>query len=243
MTNLFNTYLYEPILSILVYIYNNLAFHDLGVSVILLTVLIRVVLFPLFYKGAKDQSLMQRLQPHIKKIQLDHKDNREEQAKQLLSLYKEHKLNPFSGVFLLLIQLPILIALYQVFFKGISGGVFDNHGFLGLIDLGEKSLILTIVAAALQYVQGKLSLPPKSSGEENAIARSGRMMVMIGPILTLVILTNFPAALGLYWSVTTLFSLGQQIIINKKINIKEHGKTTRENTNNTENDGAHNKPH
>src|SRR3989344_4200053 len=102
MANLFNNFIYEPLLAVLVFIYQNIAFGDLGLSVILLTVFVRVVLFPVFWKSAKDQALMNRLQPHIKQIQLDHKDDREEQAKKLMALYKEHRLNPLSGFLLLL---------------------------------------------------------------------------------------------------------------------------------------------
>ncbi|MEK7086984.1 MAG: YidC/Oxa1 family membrane protein insertase, partial [Patescibacteria group bacterium] len=95
MTNLFNAVFYQPILSVLIFIYNNLAFHDLGLAIIFLTILVRIVLFPLFYKGAKDQALIQRLQPHIKKIQLDHKVDKAKQAQELMALYKEHRFNPF----------------------------------------------------------------------------------------------------------------------------------------------------
>ena len=112
MKTLYTTYLYQPILAVLVFIYNSVGFSDLGLSIIILTILVRIILFPIFYKSAKDQTLLQRLQPHIKKIQLDHKDNREVQAKALLSLYKEHKVNPFTGFALLLVQLPIFIVLF-----------------------------------------------------------------------------------------------------------------------------------
>jgi len=218
MANLFNTYLYEPILAVLVFIYQNLSFHDLGLAIIILTILVRVVLFPIFYKSAKDQSLMQGLQPHIKKIQKDHKDNKEKQAAALMALYRQNKVNPLSGLLLIIIQLPIIIALYQVFLKGLSGVVFDNHTFLGIIDLGAKSLILVVAAALLQYVQGKLSLPPQSSDEQSKkIFQTSRMMTILGPIITLVILINLPSAISLYWAVSTIVSIGQQVYINKKI--------------------------
>lgn len=238
MSNLFNTYLYEPILAALVFIYENIAFHDLGISIILLTFLIRIVLFPLFYKSAKDQSLMQRLQPHIQKIQLDHKDNKERQAQALLELYKKHRLNPFSGFFLLLIQLPILIALYQVFLKELGSSVFATHSFLGILDLGSKSLALAVIAALLQYLLGKLSIglrPP--SPERQQMFSAAKITMYMAPAFTFVILLNFPAALGLYWSASTLFSLIQQVIINKKLPKLEHDRGF--SSKNQENSGAH----
>ncbi|MCP6720110.1 MAG: YidC/Oxa1 family membrane protein insertase [Patescibacteria group bacterium] len=239
MVRLFNTILYQPILSVLIFIYENLAFGDLGLAIILLTVFIRVILFPLFYKGAKDQALMQRLQPHIKKIQLDHKDNKEEQARMMLALYRKHRLNPFSGIFLLLLQLPILIALYQVFLRELTTDVFSNLTFLGLINLGEKSLVLAIIAAALQYAHGKLSIPshPKTK-DAGQLASVGRMMIVMGPALTFIILVNFPAALGVYWATSTLFSLGQQVIINRRLPKIEHEGNDSKSPNNAKTHGV-----
>jgi len=219
MSGIFHTYLYAPILWVFVFIYENLAFKDIGFSIFILTVLVRVVLFPIFYKSAKDQSLMQRIQPKLKKIQIEHKDNKEEQARQMMSLYKENKLNPFSGFLLLLIQLPVFIVLFQIFTRELSTSVFDNQLFLGLINLGEKSIVIAIIAAGLQYLQSKLLLPPsqKDNKEEDTMARIGRTMVVVGPVLTFFILMNLPSALGFYWMISSLFSVAQQIYINKKI--------------------------
>jgi len=221
MGSLFNIYLYQPILSVLIFIYENLSFHDLGLAIIILTILVRVVLFPLFYKSAKDQSLMQRLQPKIKKIQDDHRHDKEKQTQALLALYKEHKFNPFSGIFLLLIQLPILIALYQVFLKELNQSVFTSPYFFGFINLSQKSLAMAVLAALLQYYQAKLALAPNKEGESknqpNPMASMGKTMVYMGPIITLLILSNLPSALGFYWSISTAFSLAQQVYINKKL--------------------------
>ncbi|MBI5732900.1 membrane protein insertase YidC [Candidatus Jorgensenbacteria bacterium] len=219
MTALYQTYIYQPILSVLIFIYNTIAGHDLGIAIVLLTILVRIVLFPIFYKGARDQTIMQRLQPHIQKIQSDNKGNREEQARKLMSLYKEHRLNPFSGFLLIIIQLPIFIALFNLFTKELSGGAFDSKMFLGLIDLESKSLPLVLIAAVLQYYQGKISVPSKNS----SMPAAGKMMVFLGPILTVVVLSTLPSALGLYWIVSTLFSIAQQIYINKKTPSTEHG--------------------
>ena len=219
MTNLFNAVFYQPILSVLIFIYNNLALHDLGLAIIFLTILVRIVLFPLFYKGAKDQALIQRLQPHIKKIQLDHKDDKAKQAQELMALYKEHRFNPFSGVFLLVLQLPVFIALFQIFTKELKTLTFDNHYFLSLINLEQKNLVLVVLVALLQYWQGKLSLPPKAKDKKPAggpLASSLGMMVYIGPVFTFLVLSNLPSALALYWGISTVFSVGQQIYINKK---------------------------
>ncbi len=226
MINLFNKFLYDPLLKSLVFLYQNFSFHDLGVAIIILTIIIRFVLFPLFYKGAKDQAIMQRLSPKIKEIQKNHKDDKEKQTRALLDLYKEHKVNPFSGILLLLIQLPILIALYKVFLDGLSTISLNgpiNNLFLGIVDLSQKNLLIVAIAAIVQYYQGKLALPKtsKTSGEPDIAERLGKQMVFMGPILTFVFLYffNLPSAVALYWVTTSAFSVVQQIIINKRIKL------------------------
>jgi len=220
MKELFFNVIQNPIFSVLQYIYNTIGVQDLGVSIIILTVLIRIVLLPVFYKGAKDQSLMQKLQPKIKEIQEKHKENKQEQARVLMELYKEHKVNPFSGFLLLLVQLPVFIALFQIFTNQALGLAFDSHSFLGLINLGTKNLYLAAFAAILQYAQSKMMLPKKqgNTGKGNPMESIGKTMVIVGPVFTIIILINLPAALGLYWLVSNAFSLAQQFYINKKMN-------------------------
>jgi YidC/Oxa1 family membrane protein insertase len=216
MSSFFNTVLYQPLEKALIFLYDTVAFQDLGIAIILLTLAVRIVLYPLFYKAFKNQTLMQMLQPEIQKIQHNHKDNREKQAQALMELYKQHKVNPFSGFLLILAQLPILIALYSLFLSGIPGDL--NHVFLGLIDLKNRSLIMVGLAAAAQYWQGRLTLPKRSSqNQEGIAARISRQMVFIGPAITVLILYSLPAAVGLYWLATSVFSVFQQIIINKKV--------------------------
>lgn len=227
---MFNTLLYQPILGLLVFIYKNIAFHDLGLAIVLLTVLIRLVLLPFFYRGAKDQTVIQKIQPLVKKIQEDHKGNKEKQTQALLELYRQHRINPFSGFLLLLIQLPILIALYRVFLTGLTNSVlFDNYNFLALINLNQKSFLLVILAALAQYFQGRLMMPRTGPSQADAANRVNRLMIFLGPGLTLIILINLPAALALYWLTSSLFSLGQQVFINKALEKQKHGENIGEN--------------
>ncbi|MDP3999449.1 MAG: YidC/Oxa1 family membrane protein insertase [bacterium] len=215
---MFKTYLYNPIYDFVIFLYNNWAFHDLGIAIILLTLLLRLVLFPLFYKGAKNQLILQKLQPEIQKIQHDHKDNKEKQAQEMMGLYKKYKVNPLSSFLIILIQLPILIALYQVILSGDFSGI--NTLFLGLINLKTKSIFIVGLAALAQYYQGVLTLPPAVKGRElSQPEKMGRYMVYFGPVFTLFILTTLPSAVGLYWLATSVFSIIQQIYINKTVKI------------------------
>ena len=211
MGALFNAAIYAPILSVLKFLYLNVSFGDLGVAIFALTVIVRLVLLPLFYKGAKDQTILQRLQPHIRKIQLDHKDDKEKQAKAMMDLYKTNRVNPFSGFLLLLIQLPIFIALFEIFTTGIKSNIFVNPTLFGL-SLSAPSYLMAVIAALLQYFQGKMSMPAGKSMEATQ-----KVMVVVGPLVTVLVLGNLPAALSWYWTVSNLFSLGQQFYINKKL--------------------------
>ncbi len=229
MSNLFNTYLYNPLLSALLFLYENIPGQDLGIAIIVLTIIIRIILLPLFYKGAKDQAIMQRLAPKIKAIQKDHKDDRAKQAQAMMDLYREHKVNPLSQFLIIIIQLPVLIALYWVFLKGINGDGALNHYFLGIVDLSVRNLPIVILAAIAQYFQGKLALPKKtkSDGELSPMEKMMRQMVYLGPILTIFFLYfmkipsigYIPSAVALYWLTTSVFSVIQQMVINKRLKI------------------------
>ena len=154
MGYLYNQIFYRPILNALIFFYNTIAVHDFGLAIIFVTLVIRFVLYPFFHKGTKHQMMMQRLQPKIKKLQEAHKDDKVKQSEALMALYKEHGVNPFLGIVLLLIQLPIMLALYWVVRSGLGTGALTglysfvaqpssiNPIFLGLINLAKPSWIL-----------------------------------------------------------------------------------------------------
>jgi|SRR3989344_392757 len=229
MIAFFKLILYTPLLNSLVFLYHNVAFQDLGIAIVLLTLIIRFILYPLFYKSFLNQTLMQKLQPEITRLQYEHKHDKEKQAQALLALYREHKVNPFSSFLLLLVQLPILIALYHVF---LNPPVELSPMFLGLIDLSKTSIMIVGLAAIAQYIQGKLTLPKTKPGVEvPQVTKIAQQMVYIGPAITLLILWRLPAAIGLYWLISSAFSLFQQIYINKKIE-KKYGNLKTDNSTN-----------
>lgn len=229
MTYLYNLIFYRPILNVLIYFYETVALRDFGIAVVLITVLIRLVLYPLFHKSAKQQIVMQRIQPKIKKIQEQHKNDKEKQAQALMDLYKEHGVNPFSSILLLIVQIPIMLGLYWVvrsaLIPGNIAGLYSfvaqpqtvNALFLGLFNLAQPSIILILLAAVAQYFQARLAIyrDPTEKGPLSPAEKMARQMVYIGPIVTIVVFYALPAAVGLYWLVTSLFSIGQQIVINR----------------------------
>lgn len=238
LINFFYITLYQPLFNSLILLYNYVPGHDFGIAIILLTVIIRIILFPISVKSVNSQRSLQKLQPQIQEVQKKYKDDKEKQAKEVLNLYKKEKINPFSGLLLALIQLPILIALYQVFWGGfdpkglvalygfVSNPGIINTSFLHLIDLSKPNLILAVLAGLTQYFQTKMLLPKnniKIGGQkENDFSQlMQKQMVYFFPVFTIIILISLPSALGLYWTISGLFSIIQQYIILKKNNKSE----------------------
>lgn len=238
MIALYHTLISTPLLNILVFLYNTVAVHDLGLAIIIFTLLFRIALYPLFQKSMRHQLAMQEIQPKMKAIQEKHKGNYQEQSQAMMALYREHKLNPLSGPFLLIIQLPILLAVYYLFLNIFDAGTLDSlYGFItnpgtldplsfGFINLQETNWPIIIITAILQYFQTRLSISKSPASASSSQVMSLKMMSYIGPIITLVIFSYLPAAVTLYWLATSLISIGQQYMINRQAH---HGTASVEN--------------
>jgi YidC/Oxa1 family membrane protein insertase len=224
ISNLFNNILVYPLINLLVFTYHYIP--DIGIVIILLTVIIRLVLLPSFHKSLKHQRELQKLQPKIDEVKVKYKDDKEAQAKAMMELYSVHKVNPLSSCLPLLIQLPILIALYQVFIRSLNGkpiqGLYHfvpNPGtidpfFLHWINLGQHNIYLAIIAAVSQYFLGRMQ-QPKAPSDPTARMMRAQVLYMF-PAVTLIIGLRIPAGLVLYWIVTTLFGIAQQYYIVRK---------------------------
>ncbi len=226
--------LYQPLFNALVLLYNYIPGKDFGVAIIFLTLAIRTILYPVSVKAVKSQKNLQKLQPKIQEIQKKYKDDKEKLAKETLELYKREKINPFSGILISLIQIPILIALYRVFWSGLNPEELSNlyqfvlnpgqlnPFFLGIIDLSKPNIFLAILAGLTQYFQSKMLIPkisknnPKKEGDFSEIMQ--KQMVYFLPGFTIIILLGLPSALGLYWAVSGVFSIIQQYFILKQNN-------------------------
>lgn len=244
LATLFNEALYRPIFNALVFLYNIIPGHDFGIAIILLTILIRIILFPLSYKSIKSRQALSVLQPKIKEIQKKLK-TKEEQTQAMMKLYKEHKVNPFSGCLPLLIQFPILIALYRVLinvlkpasltvlYSSVKNPNIINPIFVGILDLSKNSPILAILAGISQFFYSKITIKhspsmPRASNQKGKMDMQKtmtRQMLYFMPILTVIIAWNFPAGLPLYWIVITLLGLAQEYYFLRK----NHGSNQKNN--------------
>lgn len=183
--------------------------------------------------------VMKRIEPELKKLRKKFEKNKQEQAQQMMALYKENKINPLSSFFTILLQLPVIFALYWVFFKGglpnintdilysfVSIPSEINMVFLGLVNMADKSIFIALLAGITQYYQFKLTLPPLEKRNHEAtlkedLARSMQInMKYMMPGIVFVFAYWFSAAIALYWLTSNVFAIGQELVIRKQVREK-----------------------
>jgi YidC/Oxa1 family membrane protein insertase len=195
-----------------------------------MTILVRLALWPLVNKQLHSQRALQKLAPEAAKVKAKAKGDKQLESKLLMELYKERQINPFSSLLPLIVQLPILIALFVVirdivkageiarlsydsvkslpYIKDvIAGHPAFNATLLGLVDLAKPNLALAVIAGATQFLQAKQLMPAKSD-DPNAKALAATSYLF--PFLTIFIAMSLPSALALFWAVTSLVALVQQ---------------------------------
>lgn len=233
---------YQPIINLLVWLHNIIPGSDFGWAIIALTIIIKLILLPLSAKSLRSQKALQEIQPKVDELKKKFKDNKEAMGKELMQLYRKEKVSPFSSCLPLLIQLPFLLAIFQVLRDGISNGAFErlypfisqpesvNTMFLGLINLETRSLTLAFMAGALQFWQTRMlthNKQPKIPGaaDEGMTSMMNKQMMYMAPIITVVFGATLPGGLTLYWTMNTLATLIQQIIVLRK-KPAQHGSDT-----------------
>lgn len=204
-------------------------FHKLsgnyGIAIILLTLLIRLLILPLTWRQTKSMIVLQKLQPELKKIQEKYKDDKERLSQEMMKFYREHKVNPFSGCFPLIVQLPIFIALYTAIrtylltpptallgnvLHVLSGGpgttIFKNTSFLWIKSLADTTriadplfILVILLGLTTWYSQKQVMKDPKQKN-----------LLIIMPLFTVFIGLSLPAGVVLYWLVTNTFQILQQ---------------------------------
>lgn len=223
---------YKPIFNTLIYLISVIPNHDLGWGIILLTLLIKILLLTPNQHALKSQRAMQHLQPELDAIKLKYKDDKAKLASETMALWKKHKVHPLNSCLPILIQFPILIALFYVVKDGltvINPEIFYeplrsfnlaevNINFFGLLDLTKANIIvLPIIVGGLQFLQMHLTFAKtKPIGQSNdPMAMMGKTMKYMMPVMIAIFTAGLPAAVGFYWGISTLFGIGQQAVVNK----------------------------
>lgn len=207
-TTIYQTFLLNPISALLMYFYHA-SNENFGLAIILLTIVVKLILLPFEKKALKSQRQMAELQPKLEEIQRKFKDDKEVQAQELMNLYKDANVNPFSSISILFLQLPVLISLYQSI-NNITQNPNINTMFLGFISLKEPYLPLAIMVALMQYLQIRISM---TKGQK----KTQGWMAFLSPALLFFVLMRFLSAVSLYIITSSLFTIAEQYFINKKI--------------------------
>lgn len=231
MIQFFRNIFYKPLYNLLVHLIGILPGGSVGLAIIIVTLLVKLILLPFNIKTVVSQIHLKKIQPELQKIKEDTPD-KTEQARKTMELYKKYGVSPFSGCLPILIQIPVIISLYYVFFQGIN---FDtsllysgisvpetiNASFFGA-DLGGQSLVLAILAGISQFFQ--ISLVNKrnpqnttGSGMQAQIGKSLQFqMKYILPIFIVFIAYRISGAVALYWIVNNLFTIVLELVIARK---------------------------
>ena len=232
----FHTIVYLPIYNALVFFVDVVPTHDIGIAVIIVTIIVRLILFPLARRAIRSQIAMKAVAPEIEALKKEYKDKPEEQGKAMFALYKERKVNPFSGFLLLLLQLPVLLGLYWVFARGgfplvkpemlysfVAVPQAVNMHFLGLIDMSSHSIFLAICVALTQAIYTRLSMGPAGTITQTEASFSDEMAKSFDvqaryvlPAVIGVVSYFVAAAAPLYWVTSNLFMIGQEFFVGRR---------------------------
>lgn len=232
----FNTFVFNPLYNGLIFLIDIVPYADVGIAVVLLTIVVKIILFPLAHKVAHMQVRMKEIAPKMEEVKEKYKDDKQEQTLKMMALYKEHNVRPFLSLLVVFIQLPIILGLYWVFYKG---GLPDiqldliysfipvpdlvNMRFLGIVDIGGKSIVLAVLAGAAQFIHSSYTLPEPKPRPENPtmkddLARSFHLqMKYVMPIIVVVISYTISAAIALYWLTSNIFAIGQELIVRREM--------------------------
>ena len=235
MTNgFFTTVFSQPLYNGLIFLMAFIPGADAGVAIVIFTVIVRLALYPLSKKSIVTQMKLKSVEQDIELIKSTVKD-KAKQAAQIMAFYREKGLNPLSGFALIVVQIPIIFALYYIFLKSglpvvnenllygfISAPEHINMNFLGLFDLAEKSYLLAAVCAISQFFQAKLALPPAKPKQANEsfkdnLARSMNVqMKYFFPVMIFFIVYNLSSIIAVYWITNNLFAIAQEWSVRKK---------------------------
>jgi|SRR3989344_105026 len=238
ISSLFNVLFHQPLYNGFIFLTSIAPFHDVGVAVVILTLIVRTLLLPVTHKTVRAQKKMRELEPEIKRIKQETEKDKQAQAKRVMELYQAHGVNPFSGCLVFIIQTPFILSLFWLFNQNFADGFGAENlysfvslpeniqtAFLGLLDVSEKSLFMALLVGASQYFQIALAMPPAAKKEEavaplsfkEEFARSFQTQARyVFPVMVFFLsYTVFPAAVALYWVTSNLFSIGHELFVRR----------------------------
>ncbi len=242
MSFLYNAGVYNPLYNGLIFLMDIVPWIDAGVAIVIFTIIIKLILFPLSKKAVTTQLKMKKIEPELAELKKKYKDDKQAYARKTMEVYKTNGVNPFASIILILIQLPIIFALYKVFlgdFGNINQDILYsfvkvpeviNTSFLGMIDISGKNIVLAVLAGVSSYIQIKYSLPPASKNpvnKENMTKEErfkhdltktmGVQMRYMLPVLAFIISWTISGAIAIYWITSNIFTIGQELVIRRAV--------------------------
>ncbi|PIR37266.1 MAG: hypothetical protein COV34_03530 [Candidatus Zambryskibacteria bacterium CG10_big_fil_rev_8_21_14_0_10_42_12] len=232
---------YTPLYNGLVGLIDLLPWLDIGFIIILFTLIIKAILFPLSYKAAKTQMLTKLHEDELNKIRADKNTPLEEQAKKILDFYRKYDINPFVGIIVVLIQIPIIFALYYMIarsglpaidtsllysFIGVPEAV--KVSFLGIADVTGKSIILALLAAITTYIQARMMQPTvdlnfTGSFKDDLPKTMALQMRYVFPVIVFFISYSISGVIALYWATSNIVAISQDWYIKRKLKHGQEG--------------------
>ncbi len=234
---MFTVLFYNPLYNAVVYITNIVPAHNLALAIVIFTIIVKFILFPLSKRAVVTQMKMKLVEPEMAIIREKYKDDKKVTAEKTLELYKKNQLNPFSTIFLVVLQIPIFIALALMFSKNafstinpdllysfVTAPLYVDQSLFS-IDISQRSILLGAIAGILQFVQIQYSLPAYKKPEKGTkpsfkddIARSMNVqMRYVLPVIVFVTSLGFTASLSLYWIISTLFTICQELYFRRTV--------------------------
>jgi len=237
----FTTYLIQPLYNLFVFLIGVMPGGDVGFALIVMTLLVRIIFYPAYTSSIRTQMGMAAVQGELDEINETYKDDPTEKAKRIMALYKERNIRPFSSFIAILAPIPIFIALYysiareglphidtNLLYSFVHAPATVNVMFLGFLNLlAAHNIVLSLVVAFLQYLVVRLSITrtkkagttakPLAADKAQAQAMQQNLMLYALPVLYVFIVYSLPAVAGLYFGVTNLISVGQELLIKRQI--------------------------
>ena len=233
MSGFFHTFLYNPIYNLLVFLVGVIPGGDVGLAVVIVTLLVKIILLPVSLAAVRTQRVMKEMEPKLKEVRERFKGDREKQAKETLALYKEHHIHPFASIGTILIQIPVLIGLYWVFqsealptidvsilYPFVAAPENVSLLFLGFLDIAGKSIILAGLAGFFQFIQGSYAMPapPKKDGTTKTDFAHAMMTQMryVLPVIIAIVAYTTSGAVALYFITSSIVTVAQEWWVRRK---------------------------
>ena len=236
---IWHTFFFDPIYNTLVFFIDVIPGGDVGLAIVATVLAVKFLLLPISIKAVQTQTAMREINPKLQEIKEQYKDDREGQAKAMMEVYAEAKINPFASIFIVLLQIPIVIALYYSVYRGggvplpdinidllypfVAAPVEMTMNFLGIVDITQKSIVLALLAGITQFIQVRLVMPKLAASDpdkepnmKDEIMRNMQVqMRYVMPIIITVIAYSISATIALYFVVSNLATIAQEIYVRK----------------------------